>query len=703
MTALPAFGRKISESSATKTYRAVDRAAGATGPTAGAFRRLSHARTLATATVAILLVIPHGTTQTAPTPQNNPPQQPAPKSGGQVIFSRSTDENGATTTQAGPDAKPALPMASEPSVEDADRLAVTFTNLDLDVRLETAAHQIAVRARVTVRNDGKAPLPRIPLQISSSLNWEQIRVLGRTVSCPIATLNSDSDHTGQLHEAAVPLPHALAPGGSVELDVVYSGTIPASAQRLLSVGTPQSMALHSDWDEISSSFTGLRGFGNVVWYPVSSVPVILGDGARLFDEIGRHKLRLSGAHFTMHLTVEFPHGQPPTVALINGLPANLAVADANGLDADLRGIATASVSNTMLGFEAPSLFVAIRKSHPGSSLIAWTIPDNEVAVQFWTDAASAVTPFVQGWLGVRPRTQLTLLDLPDPDDAPFETGAMLVTSLQEGPADKLDGVLVHALTHAFTEPSSQPVPAWLNEGLATFMESLWIEKRHGRDQALGMLEADRSALALAEPASPGESTGTPLAQATAPIYYRTKAAYVLWMLRDLTSDDALASALRAYYSGTPDANIIQDPGTTCPLQALLKQAGVHRDLSWFFADWVDADKGLPDLTISGVFPNGAAAGTVLVAVNLTNAGYADVEVPVIVRTANNLVSERVFIPARGKAVERLLVMSAPTEVQVNDGTAPETQASVHVTDIDQSSPGQQPAGTSSSGQQPRPQ
>lgn len=157
MTTPPAFGRKIVESRATKTTIAVHDAAGATGPTAGGLGTLCHARTLAAAIVAILLVVPRGTAQTAPTPQNNPPKQTAPKSGGQVIFSRSTDENGATTTQVGPGAKPVLPIASEPSVEDADRLAVTFTNLDLDVRLETAEHQIAVRARVTVRNDGKAP------------------------------------------------------------------------------------------------------------------------------------------------------------------------------------------------------------------------------------------------------------------------------------------------------------------------------------------------------------------------------------------------------------------------------------------------------------------------------------------------------------------------------------------------------------------
>ena len=55
----------------------------------------------------------------------------------------------------------------------------------------------------------------------------------------------------------------------------------------------------TDWDAIGVDFTGLRGFGNVVWYPVSSVPVILGDGARVFDEMGEHKLRMAGARFRL--------------------------------------------------------------------------------------------------------------------------------------------------------------------------------------------------------------------------------------------------------------------------------------------------------------------------------------------------------------------------------------------------------------------
>jgi hypothetical protein len=667
---------------------------------------------------AILATFPCAPQNTpAPAPQTTSPQQPVapqqpanPQPTGKVIFSRSTDENGQTTTQVGPGAQPSAQMVTEPVLEDADRLAVTVTALDLDVRLHTITHQLDVRALVTVRNDGKSPRSRIPLQISSSLNWEQIRVEGKSVSFPVATLNSDSDHTGQLHEAAVPLATPLAPGASIQLDTVYSGAVANSAQRLTTLGTPESVALHSDWDTIAPDFTGLRGFGNVVWYPVSSIPVILGDGARLFDEIGRQKLSLSSAHFSLRLTIEFPHGAPPGIAVINGHPAQLTADDAKGLDADLSGIATAGMRSDAIGFQAPSIFVAIRKQHKGENLTAWTTPDNEVNVQAWLDAASAVTPFLENWLGRRPAAQLTLIDLPDPEDAPFETGNLLAVPLQDVAADHLDGALAHALTHAYAPPDA---PAWLNEGLATFMESLWVEKRQGRDRALQMLESGRSALALAEPSSPGESAGTPLAQAIAPAYYRTKATYVLWMLRDLTSDDVLSSALRACnerafekpQSPTSSSSSALPSASTgepsCALQSLLQLPGVNHDLTWLFTDWVEADKGLPDLSIAGVFPNPSAGGTVLVAVSVANAGYAAAEVPVIVRTANGEATDWLLVPARGQAVQRILVTGVPTQVQVNDGTVPETQASVHVTDLDKNA--KPIPGTSSNGQQNTPQ
>jgi hypothetical protein len=658
-----------------------------------------------------------GATSTPPAPQQATPATPPHQ--GKIIFSRSTGENGQTTTQT---AQPLAPQAqlAPPQVaaegkltpaQAAERQAITFTGFDLDVRLYSAAQQIAVRALVTVRNDGKSPLSRIPLQISSSLNWEEIRLYSpggqnKALAFKVATINSDADHTGQLHEALIPLTQPLQPGQSLQLDVTYSGLIAASAQRLVAIGAPADAALHSDWDQIGVDFTGLRGFGNVVWYPVCSEPVFLGDGAQLFDEMGRQKLRMAGARFRLRLTDEFPHGQAPTVALINGHSVPLTVTESGAsLDQsqEVASVATASFEGATLGFEAPSLFVAIRTPHPGANLTAWTLPEDNVAVEFWTTAAEAVTPFLQGWLGRQPHTQLTLLDLPDPEDAPFETGALLAAPLREPAPEakpgRLEEALVHALTRAWITlaPPAPPPPAWLNEGVATFMGTLWVEKQQGRAAALRLLEADRTALALAEPASPGESAGQPLAQAISPVYYRTKAAYVLWMLRDLAGDQALSSALRADYpaavqAAAPAQNEVSGRSR---FEKLLEATANHPDLGWFFADWVDADKGLPDLSIAGVYPSAEQAGNWLVAVDLANAGYAAAEIPVTVRTGSDSgsgsgpdsgatsVTRRVLVPARGRVTERILILGKPTEVQANDGTVPETGASVHVTNLDE--------------------
>ena len=109
-------------------------------------------------------------------------------------------------------AKAALPRSSRtPIANDSERQAVTFTAFDMDVHFRPEVHQIAVRAHLVTRNDGKTPLAHIPLQLSSQLNWERIRVDGRDIAFQVATLNADSDHTGQLHEAAVPLALPLRP------------------------------------------------------------------------------------------------------------------------------------------------------------------------------------------------------------------------------------------------------------------------------------------------------------------------------------------------------------------------------------------------------------------------------------------------------------------------------------------------------------
>jgi hypothetical protein len=628
-----------------------------------------------------------------PVPAASQDQQP----GGQVIFSRSLDENSQAVTEGQTPPAPAGQMSPAPTATDAERQAVTFTDFDFDVHLEAVAQHIAVRALLTVRNDGKTPLPLIPLQISSTLNWDRIRAGFRNVTFPVATINSDADHTGQLHEAAVPLATPLAPGASVQLDVTYSGTIAPSAQRLLTIGTPDDVALHSDWDQIGVDFTGLRGFGNVAWYPVASVPVLLGDGAKLFDEMGEHKLRMSGAHFRLRLTDEFPDGHTPTVALINGHLAPLTVTASNK---EVPGVATASIDGSTLDFEAPSLFVAVRQPTQATNTTLWTLPSDQDAVPAWAGAAETVTPFLQGWLGERPRSQLVILDLPEAEDASFETGAMLATAVRPVSSDELNGILAHALTHAFLHTSTQAPPAWLNEGVAHFMGTLWLEKQSGREKALESLEALRPALALAEPSSPGESAGQPLAAAISPIYYRTKAAYIFWMLRDIAGDPALSAALRAYNPEASASHGNSPENDSGSFEKLLEKAAIRHDISWLFADWINADKGLPDLTIDGVFPETAQQGNWLVGVSISNSGYASAEVPVTVSTVNTSVTQRVLVPGHGKVTPRILIQGQPVRIQVNDGTVPETEASIHVTTLNPSATLPTAPGSSSSSSPP---
>jgi hypothetical protein len=225
----------------------------------------------------------------------------------QVLFS-GPPKNAAPST-------PAVTPAG--TITDAERMAVAITTWDLDVHLTPRDSALEAHARVKLHNDGATPLKEIPLQLSSSLHFETIGFRSQRISFSANMINSDADHTGQLVEAAIPLSEPLAPQADLTLDVDYGGTIPLSAKRLIAIGAPDADAQASDWDRISADFTGLRGFGDVVWYPVSSVPCLLGDGAKLFNEIGRQKLLDQNATIALRVTDEF-FNEPPNAAVLSG-------------------------------------------------------------------------------------------------------------------------------------------------------------------------------------------------------------------------------------------------------------------------------------------------------------------------------------------------------------------------------------------------
>jgi hypothetical protein len=265
--------------------------------------------------------------------------------------------------------------------------------------------------------------------------------------------------------------------------------------------------------------------------------------------------------------------------------------------------------------------------------------------------------------------------LPDPGDIAAEEGDAFFTGFKATPDPKeVENAMVHSLSHVYFHSPR----VWLNEGVPQFLGSLWIEQIEGRSAALESLGEGRSPLALAEPGTPGEANGESLIDASNIIFYRIKATYVLWMLRDLVGDARLAAALRAYAAA--------DDTTPEYFEQLLEKS-TGKDLKWFFDSWVYHDRGLPDLSITGVFPSKSATeGQWLVALDISNDGYAETEVPVTVRSKDAIVTERLRIPPRGKVSRRMLIGGAPTEVQVNDGTVPEVAESLHLRKLTSSAP-----------------
>jgi hypothetical protein len=551
--------------------------------------------------------------------------------------------------------------ATASPVTDAERKSVAITAWNLDVHLSPRERAMEVHARVTLRNAGSAPLSRIALQLSSTLHFEMVGFQGKKVVFTQHTVASDADHTGKLDEAVIPLAEALGPGSLMTLDVDYGGTVPRTAERLTAIGAPDATAEASDWDRITEDFIGVRGFGNVVWYPVSSVPASLQDGAKLFAEIGRQKQMDEDATVTLRVTDEFVAPVPNAVLLDGHFMSGLQPAAMP--TASFPGVMTAVLPATRLGFETPSFLVARRTAVEGHGLRVLATEADAGSAQRYIAAAALAEPLITTWLG-KPKTAFTILDLPETDDAPAETGAMLATPLSSDDAQHLAPVAVHALAHG----SFESTRVWLNEGVAAFLGSLWIEQGQGQPAALENLNAGRPALALVEPASPGEGAGEDLLHATSAVYYRTKAEYVLWMLRDLAGDKALQSAMQAYEAA-------QD--TTRDYFEKLVEKASGRDLKWFFDDWVYRDQGLPDLSIGGVYPSRESAQQVLVAVEIRNDGYAAVEVPVTLKGISGAVTQRVLVPAHSTITHRMTFSEDPVEVDVNDGTVPEVRDSVH--------------------------
>ncbi len=157
----------------------------------------------------------------------------------------------------------------------------------------------------------------------------------------------------------------------------------------------------------------------------------------------------------------------------------------------------------------------------------------------------------------------------------------------EEPEQNGRGLVAHELAHQWfgdLVTTADWADAWLNEGMATYMESVEAEKTRGRDAAeLEWIEQQQQAeaadLRQARPLVWGKYQGTdPIALFfTGHIY--PKGAQLAHQLRRLLGDSLFWAGLRRYL--TDNAH---KPATTAQFADAFEET-CHCDLGWFFDQW----------------------------------------------------------------------------------------------------------------------
>ena len=539
-----------------------------------------------------------------------------------------------------------------------EREAFAFANYDLNVQVEPEQHRLAVRGKVALRNDSSQPQKTAILQISSSLDWRSVRAGEKPLQFVSQIYTSDIDHTGALSEAIVSLPQVVVPKGTLELEIAYEGVVPLDTARLTSIGTPEAAASTTDWDQISSKFTAVRGAGYVAWYPIATEAANLSDGNSMFDTLGRWKRREADSQMQLHVNaLSESAGAPPEIIVNTAGCRQISPPEGQGQ------LVAAECAFQPLGQTIPAFVIASYSLLNRGVVGIHCLTEHKSAAESYAEATDKVLPLITNWFGP-PRAKAEVVELPDGAAVPFESGNLLLTPL--GDDLKLAQIsLAHALTHAaFTSPRP-----WIHEGLAHFMQALYLEQISGRQAALDYMSLHRSAFLDADrPDFASRSEDAPdhsLINTASEELYRGKAMSVWWMLRDLVGEPALKKALAGYHREQD-----KEPSYLPRLIA----AQTQRDLEWFFDDWVYRDRGLPDFRVASAFPRKMLTEGYMVTVTVENLGGAGAEVPVTVRFDAGEVTKRLEVRGKNKGVIRMEVPAAPREVVVNDNSVPESDA-----------------------------
>jgi hypothetical protein len=532
-----------------------------------------------------------------------------------------------------------------------DREAFTFTNYNLNVRVEPEQRRMGVRGKVTLRNDSPVAQKNLVLQISSTLDWRSIQIGGKPVQFDTHQYTTDIDHTGALSEAVITLPHEVLPQGTVELEIGYEGVIALDTTRLTRIGVPEDKAKRSDWDQISKTFTAVRGIGYVAWYPVATEAASLADSDAVPEAVGRWIVRHTET--TMGLLFQSTSDQS---IFFSGTPDNAPVeTEPSTTTAHAFHLAGAGVS-------VPTFVIASYQRLPSQdSLDVEFLPGQEETAKDYAEVAAQIDPIVPVGRGSK---DLQILGLPEANASPFVSQGMLLAPLGSDLTNEAELDIVYAIARQLVLSPR----AWIQEGLAHYAQAAFVEEHKGLQAALDYLSAHVTVLADAEKtakaASSSETTRS-LINAPDDLYLQTKAMFVWWMLKDMLGN--LPNEALLNYQADKD----KEPTY---MQRVLG-SNTKRDLQWFFDDWVYHDRGLPDFRVASVFSRPLEDARFLVTITIENLGHAGAEVPVLLKIEGGEVRQRVEVRGLSRASIRIEASSRPLEVVVNDGSVPESDMS----------------------------
>ena len=460
-----------------------------------------------------------------------------------------------------------LALSVGPSASAVDREAFTITRYQLEVQVDRHTHVMAVSGKLTLRNDSTKPQKLVTLQVSSSLAWNGVALDGKLLQWFGDNYTSDIDHTGGVSEAIVTLPKEVAPATTVTLGVQYGGTITQDATRLTRIGVPADVAVRNDWDEISDSFSAVRGLGYVVWYPVAIEAVSLSDGNAVFDAIARWKHRHDRSQFDANFAIDAGDNQQAL-----RIATNIPDSDEGELAPEVHGDKTSyrlggeSRTCARLGNVVPTFAIAnyVELARPTITLLH--VPDNTSLARDYALAAETSDPLLHEWLpepaGAPPLSPQAkgwdprVIELTDPNANPWQNGAVLFTPLREAQTATLQLLLLPAQVAArFHSPH-----LWLQHGLERFLQVMTVENRSGRRAALEYLDQYREPLVASGRAGTSQdgarhqgcrqhAADNTLLNTNDELYLRGKGGFVLWMLRDMVGNEAMQRSFAAYRSG----------------------------------------------------------------------------------------------------------------------------------------------------------